>query len=315
VSVGIISHPDCLLYDMGSDHPESPERLRVIENTLKKSDIRSLLHFYEANAATEEDLKRAHDSAYVDGLFKRAQHNKIYSLDPDTIMMPFTLRAACLAAGAVIQGIDLVMQNKESKIFCNVRPPGHHAERNKAMGFCFFNNIAVGASYALEHYKLKKIAIVDFDVHHGNGTEDIFRDESKVLFCSSFQYPFYPYNIDIKQQGHILHIPLLAGTDGVGFCESVLKYWIPALINFEPELILISAGFDAHIKDPLANINLTEEDYYWVTQEMVKIAKQSCGGRIVSTLEGGYNLSVLGQCVLAHVKAFLELPFKENSVL
>lgn len=308
MAVGVISHLECLQHQMGRDHPESPNRLRVIENDLNNSNIRPYLHFYDAIPATIEDLKRAHLSEYVDFIFAHSPSKNSYILDPDTIMTPYTLQAACLAAGAVIQGIDLVMQNKESSVFCNVRPPGHHAEKDKAMGFCFFNNIAVGAAYALEHYQLKRIAIVDFDVHHGNGTENIFSNDKRILFCSSFQYPFYPYNIEIKQTDNIIHIPLSAGTEGNEFKRSITKLWLPVLKSFAPQLILISAGFDGHREDPLANLKLTEEDYYWVTHELVKIAKIACKGRIVSTLEGGYSLSILGQCVLAHIKALLDSP-------
>jgi acetoin utilization deacetylase AcuC-like enzyme len=220
-------------------------------------------------------------------------------------MTPYSLAAALRAAGAVVLGVDLVMSGKSSAAFCNVRPPGHHAEANNAMGFCIFNNIAVGAAHALKTYSLKKIAIVDFDVHHGNGTEDIFSNTPEVLFCSSFQHPFYPNTGDNTVSEHIVNVPLAAGTNGQAFRAAIESAWLPELHAFQPELILISAGFDAHVEDDMAGLCLIEQDFTWVTQEIKKIADTYANGRIVSTLEGGYALSALGRSVAAHLNALL----------
>jgi len=306
MTIGIISHPECLLHEMGPFHPESPERIQIIDTALRNSEFVQDLRFYKALAATRDQLIAVHDPAYVARIFQYAPNSGRLDLDPDTSMNPHTLQAALFAAGSVIQGVDLVMKQEVNQIFCNVRPPGHHAEHNKAMGFCFFNNIAVGVAHALNNYKLNKVAIVDFDVHHGNGTEDIFRENEKVLFCSSFQYPFYPFNEVIQNNPHILHIPINPGRDNEYFKNMVSSHWLPTLHQFQPEMIFISAGFDAHKQDPLANLNFTEEDYYWISKEIFNIATLHCEGKIISALEGGYNLNVLGSSVVAHLSAFIK---------
>lgn len=305
MTISIISHPDCALHEMGQDHPESPLRLSAIQDQLLSSGLDFVLLHHDAPLATREQLYRVHDADYIDTIFQQAPLEGRVWLDQDTCMNPYSLTAARRAAGAAVMAVDLVMSGKTSSAFCNVRPPGHHAEHNKAMGFCIFNNIAVGAAHALQAYKLQRIAIVDFDVHHGNGTEDIFRGVDEVLFCSSFQHPFYPYTGVDNDAKNIIRVALPAGTDSQAFQAAIKAHWLPALEAFKPELILISAGFDAHIEDDMANLNLVDQDYAWVTCEIKIIADKYAKGRIVSTLEGGYALSALGRSVAAHINALL----------
>ena len=221
-------------------------------------------------------------------------------------MNPHTLTAALHAAGAAMLGVDLVLTGDELSVFCSVRPPGHHAERARAMGFCIFNNVAVGAQHALSAWGLERVAIVDFDVHHGNGTEDIFRDEPRVLFCSTFQYPFYPHTGADTVSDHIINVPLPAGTSGEAFRQAISSRWLPELHRFKPELVLISAGFDAHAEDDMAHMGLREPDYQWVTKQIKEIADNYANGRIVSCLEGGYALSALGRSVAVHINALFD---------
>jgi acetoin utilization deacetylase AcuC-like enzyme len=303
MTIGIISHPDCLLHDMGRMHPEKPERLEVIHKELVKSGLYADFKEYIAPLATQEQLLRVHSAEYVNHIFQTAPERGLVSLDADTWMNPHTLNAALRAAGAVIQGVDLVMRKEVNAVFCNIRPPGHHAERAQAMGFCFFNNVAVGVAYALDHYKLKHIVIVDFDVHHGNGTENIFRNDARVLLCSSFQHPFYPFSGAETVSNHIINIPLAIDSTGKELRDRIESEWLSAIRNFQPEIIFFSAGFDGHEKDPMSSLSLHEEDYTWITQKVKKIADEVCEGRIVSVLEGGYALSVLGACVVAHMNA------------
>lgn len=305
MTISLISHPDCALHEMGDHHPESPARLGAIQNQLLSSGLDFVLMHQDAPLATREQLCRVHDPAYVDHIFRKTPLEERAWLDPDTSMNPHSLNAALRAAGAVVFGVDLVMSGQSHAAFCSVRPPGHHAERDSAMGFCIFNNIAVGAAHALHAHGLQRVAIVDFDVHHGNGTEDIFREESKILFCSSFQHPFYPYTGTEVDSKHIVNIPLPAGSDGSVFKAEVEKHWIPRLVAFEPELILVSAGFDAHVEDEMGGLSLCDKDYEWVSRELFKIADQYAKGRIVSSLEGGYALSALGRSVAAHINALL----------
>ncbi len=303
MSIAIISHPDCALHEMGFEHPESPLRLAAIQEQLESSGLDSILSHHKAPKVTREQLCAVHSCEYVDFIFRNAPNKERVWLDPDTSMNSYSLSASLRAAGAVVLAVDLVMSGQNNAAFCNIRPPGHHAERSKAMGFCIFNNISVGAAHALQKYKLKRIAIVDFDVHHGNGTEDIFRDVPEVLFCSSFQHPFYPEIDPINAIEHIVNVPLPAGTNGDEFQKAVKKYWLPKLETFKPELIFISAGFDAHIKDEMANFRLLETDFAWVTQQIKIIADKYSKGRIVSALEGGYDLQALGRSVEAHIRA------------
>lgn len=305
MSIGFITHPECALHDMGPGHPESPARLSAIQDQLLASGLEMALRYYDAPLATREQLCRVHDPAYVDGIFQIAPGDGLVYLDGDTMMGPHTLSAALRAAGAAILGVELVMDGKNNQAFCNVRPPGHHAERNRAMGFCIFNNVAVAAAHARQHYQLQRVAIVDFDVHHGNGTEDIFRDDPAILFCSTFQHPFYPHTGANTRQQHIVNVPLPAGTNGRAFRDAVEQHWLPRLDDFKPELILVSAGFDGHVEDEMAGMALVESDYAWVTRQIKQLAEHYAKGRIVSTLEGGYALSALGRSVVAHLKAML----------
>lgn len=306
MTIAIVSHADCLLHTMSRNHPEQPDRIRVIEKALTTATINPQLKYFAAPLVTRAELLRVHTAAYIDTIFNLAPKEGLSSIDADTFMNPYTLTAALRAAGANVKGVDLVMNKEVNAAFCNVRPPGHHAERNRAMGFCFFNNIAVAAAYALEKYHCKRVAIVDFDVHHGNGTENIFEHDERVLYCSSFEYPFYPFTessqLNIKSN-HIINIPLPAGAGSKEFRAATSKYWFDRIRAFKPEMIFFSAGFDGHYLDPLADLNFTEADYGWITTQIKKIADECCEGRIVSTLEGGYNLEVLGGCALAHVNA------------
>ena len=305
MTISIISHKECALHEMGAHHPESPARLSAIEDQLLSCGLDLVLQHHDAPLATREQLCRVHDADYVEHIFLKAPEEGQAWLDPDTSMNPHTLSAALRAAGAAVLAVDLVMSGKTSAAFCNVRPPGHHAEHNKAMGFCFFNNIAVGAAHALQAHQLKRVAIVDFDVHHGNGTEDIFRNVTEVLFCSTFQHPFYPDTGSYIESEHLVTIPLPAGTDSLAFHDAVESHWLPKLEAFQPELIFISAGFDAHIEDDMAGLRLLDQDFSWVTSEVKNIADKYSKGRIVSTLEGGYALPALARSVAAHINALL----------
>jgi acetoin utilization deacetylase AcuC-like enzyme len=305
MTIAYITHPACRRHDMGRGHPESPGRLAAIEDRLLSSGLELVLRHHEAPAASHEQLIRVHHEAYVQRVFALAPREGLVWLDPDTAMSPHSLDAALRAAGAAVLAVDLVLGGKTSCAFCNVRPPGHHAGPARAMGFCIFNNVAVGAAHALSQYGLERVAIVDFDVHHGNGTEEIFRDERRVLFCSSFQHPFYPFSDTAGQGEQLVKAPLAAGSDGHSFREAIRAHWLEALDAFRPELVCISAGFDAHHQDPMAELNLTERDYTWVTHEIRKIAEAHARGRIISVLEGGYALPALGRSVAAHINALL----------
>ena len=302
MNTAYITHPLCLKHDMGSYHPESPARIQAIEDQLIAAGVMDQLQRHEAPEATREQLVRAHAAGYVDFIAANAPQHGIVELDPDTSMNPFSYPAALRAAGAVVLGVDLVMAGKAENAFCNIRPPGHHAERANAMGFCIFNNVAVGVAHALAHHGLKRVAIADFDVHHGNGTENIFHDDPRVMLCSTFQHPFYPYRGADSGNDHIINVPLPAGTDSAGFRAAVTQHWLPALERFQPELLMFSAGFDAHRDDDMAMLRLTEADYDWVTKVVKRIAEKYAHGRIVSALEGGYELHALGRSALAHVR-------------
>lgn len=287
---------------MGYGHPESPERLKAIEQELRVEGIFPLLQCHEAPQATHEQLARVHSAHYLHAIETVAPQHGLISIDSDTLMNPYTLEAAKCAAGAVVLATDLVISGQVENAFCNVRPPGHHATRDEAMGFCFFNNVAVGAAQALALHGLARIAILDFDVHHGNGTETIFEHEARVLLCSTFQHPFYPYSGANSGSDHVINTPLAAGAAGQMFRAAVLENWIPALERFKPEMIYISAGFDGHREDEMGNLNLVEADYIWVTEQIVSIAEKYAQKRIVSVLEGGYELDALARSVAAHVR-------------
>lgn len=305
MAIGFISENSCNKHQLGEHHPEEPARLEAINNRLVASGLDMVLVRYDAPQATRDQLLAVHDEEYIDMVFDKSPNEGIVWLDGDTGMNPQTLDAALHAAGSTVLGVDLVMQGKLSHVFCAVRPPGHHAERHKAMGFCIFNNIAVGAYHALNHYGLKRIAIIDFDVHHGNGTEDIVKGDDRILFGSSFQFPFYPEVEFSTDDKNILNIPLPRLTDGAAFREAVIKHWIPQIEAFEPELIMISAGFDGHREDDMAHFNLLDADFEWITRQLSQLATMSAKGRVVSCLEGGYHLHALSRSVEAHIKAFL----------
>lgn len=305
MSIGYITHHQCQLHDMGSYHPEQPARLAAINDRLIATGLDMALRQYDAQPAAREQLLPAHNSDYVDMVYRKSPEHGHISLDGDTSMNPFTLQAALLAAGSVVQAVDMVMSGDLRQVFCGVRPPGHHAERDKAMGFCLFNNVAVGGYHAIQAHGLERIAIVDFDVHHGNGTEDIVSGDPRFLFCSTFQHPFYPHSGHDPAAGNIVNVPLPAGSGGAEFRAAVNEHWLPRLAAFEPQLVMISAGFDAHQADPLADFNLVDEDFAWVTRRLCEQAEESAQGRLVSSLEGGYDLHALARCVEAHLKAML----------
>jgi len=304
-SIGIISHPDCLRHEMGKGHPEQPARLTAIEEALQKVDFKEALKNYEAPLATREQLGKVHEADYIDEIFSLAPKSGLIYLDPDTAMNPYTLSAALRAAGAVAYGVDLVMTGKVDKVFCMVRPPGHHAEKARAMGFCFFNNIAVGVKQALEQHQLTHVAIIDFDVHHGNGTENILQQEERVLLCSSFQHPFYPFSGAETASDHILNLPLPEGTHGQLWRKQIEDKWLEKMRDFKPQLLFFSAGFDGYKNDELAHFCLVEEDYFWLTEQVLQVTEESAHRRVISVLEGGYNLEGLGPCVVAHLRAML----------
>ena len=307
MTTAFITHRDCWLHDMGAHHPECPERLSAINDRLIAAGLDMYLSFYDAPLATLAQIERVHPPEYVRGIAESAPQSGIVHLDPDTAMSAGTLQAALRSAGAGVLATDLVMSGEVENAFCCVRPPGHHAERAKAMGFCFFNNVAIAATHALEVHGLERVAVVDFDVHHGNGTEDIFSNDSRVLMVSTFQHPFYPYTGTDAPAANMINVPVPAGTRGEGFREAVTEAWLPALRHFAPEAIFISAGFDAHYEDDMASLGLVEADYAWVTQQIKAVAAESAQNRIVSMLEGGYDLSALGRSVTTHVKVLADL--------
>jgi acetoin utilization deacetylase AcuC-like enzyme len=292
---------------MGAHHPECPARIHAIEDRLIAVGLFDLLLRREAPVASFEQLARVHDPVYIESLRELSPAAGKVDLDGDTVMNPHTFDAALRAAGSAVLGVDMVMSGQAANVFCAVRPPGHHAERARSMGFCLFNNVAVGAAHALAAHGLQRVAIADFDVHHGNGTEDIFREEPRVMLCSTFQHPFYPFSGAGSGNKHIINVPLPAGTSSAAFRSAVEEHWLPALDRFAPELILISAGFDAHRDDEMAMMRLDERDYAWVTQQLKTLATRHAQGRIVSLLEGGYALNALGRSVEAHIRVLADL--------
>lgn len=306
MKTAFISHPDCLLHDMGHAIPEIPKRMTVIDQAISSSALMSQLQQYLAPLATRDQLLRAHDAEYIDYIFMSSPKTDTIPLDPDTWMNPYTLNAALHAAGAAILGVDLVMTGKSKAAFGNIRPPGHHAEKSTAMGFCIFNNVAVGVMHALEHYGIQRVAIIDFDAHHGNGIENIFFNNKKVLYCSSFEHPFYPFSGADTVNEHILNIPLAAGSDGKEVRRKIQEYWYEPLLKFKPEMLFFSAGFDAYCEDVMSDLMFTVEDYASITRDIIKLTKDTTQNRIISLLEGGYDLPSLGDCALAHLREIVE---------
>ncbi len=313
---GYYTHPSCRQHEMGEGHPECPQRLDAIEDRLLISGVGDALDRREATAAPLADIELAHGRMFIaslrglsDGLRDEInaggpQHAQI---DPDTSINVHTWDAALRAAGAAIAATDAVIAGELENAFCAVRPPGHHACRDQAMGFCFFNNVAVAAKYALQRHGLKRVAIVDFDVHHGNGTEDIVAGDPRILMVSFYQHPFYPSGGARSNAGNLVNLPVPAYTKGPEIRELVEHGWIPRLEEYRPEMIFISAGFDAHREDDMGQMGLVEQDYAWITQRIKDVARRHAGGRIVSCLEGGYNLSALGRSVEAHLRVLADV--------
>lgn len=298
----LYTHQHCLEHRMQPRHPESPDRLRAVLDHIERSGLLQRLTVRDATPVSDARLARVHDPAYLAALARMSPASGLAAIDGDTYLCPQTLQAAALAAGAVADAVEAVLEGAARRAFCAVRPPGHHAEADMAMGFCFYNNVAVGASVALERPGIERVAVLDFDVHHGNGTVDIFKDDPRVLVCSSFQHPFYPNRgFDVHRQ-NLVHTPLPAGCGSAAFRQAIEQDWRPALEQHRPQLILVSAGFDAHRLDPLGGLGLTEEDFRWVTRLIVEAAGATADGRVVSTLEGGYDLSALAASVAAHLE-------------
>ena len=306
MTTAYITHPECLRHEMGQGHPESPERLAAVNEHMRSSGLLNEVRCLEAPLAGRDDLKRVHRSAYVDLIFERAPAEGYLQLDADTAMNAHSLEAARRAAGAGVHAVDELMSGRVRNAFCAVRPCGHHATQGQSMGFCIFNNVAVAAAYALEKAGLDRVAVIDFDVHHGNGTEDIFSApqwQERVLMVSFFQHPFYPFSGTEDPAPNMINVPLPAGSGGAAARKAVASEWLPALEEFKPDLLLISAGFDAHREDLLGGLGLVEEDYAWMTRELIALAARHSQHRVVSMLEGGYNLDALGRSAVAHVKA------------
>jgi acetoin utilization deacetylase AcuC-like enzyme len=303
----LFTHSVCLQHDPGPGHAESPARLRAVLEALDQ-DRFATVDRIEAPRATREQLLRVHTPAHVDRILAITPESDTVRLDEDTLMSPASAEAGLRAAGAVVAAVDAVMTGQALRAFCAVRPPGHHATPDTAMGFCLFNNIAVGAAHALAAHGLKRVAIADFDVHHGNGTQDIFQRESRVLFISTHQQPLYPGTGDADERGvgNIVNAPLSPGEGSYEFRTLWSDVLLPRLHAFKPQLVLVSAGFDAHQRDPLANLELQAEDYAWITERLVDLAHAHAGGRLVSTLEGGYDLQALAASASAHVSALMD---------
>lgn len=299
----IYTHPEYLNHQVMDGHPERPERLSHLMKHLSQIGLTQDFEVVQPQPVPTSRILAAHSQSHVDFLRGSIPQEGIVPLDPDTWMSPASFSAAELAAGAVFSGMDTVLNGAQQRVFCAVRPPGHHAERDSAMGFCLLNSVAIAAIAALDHADVERVAILDFDVHHGNGTVDVCRDHPQILVCSSFQSPYYPNRLDDLVQPNIVNTPLVAGSDGKMFRAALERDWLPALEAHQPDIVFVSAGFDAHVNDPLADLQLVEDDYRWVTQFIVSIANQYAQGRVVSTLEGGYDLDALARSVTAHLEA------------
>jgi acetoin utilization deacetylase AcuC-like enzyme len=309
----IYSHEACFEHRPGPGHPESPERLRAVLAALRAPEFANL-KWREAPLGTREQVTLIHDPDFVDQVIEASPRSGYVALDAgDTVMSPGSLEAVMRCVGAACAAVDDVMNGDAANVFCATRPCGHHAEPDRAMGFCIFNQAAIAAAYAYDTHKLERIAVVDFDVHHGNGTQAAFYDRPELFYASSHQSPFYPGTGAAAEKGsshNIVNVPLPRGCDSAYFRERISAEMLPAIRAFNPELLIISAGFDAHAMDPLAGLNLQDDDYYWVTDELRKIAAECCGGKLVSILEGGYSLDALQSSTTAHLRALTGRPAK-----
>lgn len=313
---GYYTHDLCRKHDMGPGHPECPDRISAIEDRLLISGVFDALERMDSPPASYSDIELAHDRMYIaairgltDRLIEEQQAGgpEYAQIDTDTSINAYTFDAARRSAGAALAATDAVISGQLENAFCAVRPPGHHAMRDKAMGFCFFNNVAIAALHALQRRGLKRVAVIDFDVHHGNGTEDILAGDERVLMVSFFQHPFYPFSGDKNPAPNMLNVPVPAYTKGMEIRELVEMMWIPRLEEFKPEMIFISAGFDAHREDDMGQLGLTENDYTWITERLKDVARRFCQGRIVSCLEGGYMMSPLARSVEAHLRVLADV--------
>jgi acetoin utilization deacetylase AcuC-like enzyme len=306
MTTAYISHSDCALHNPGLGHPESMARLRVIREKLESSELWPRLVHCEAPLAPWSAVTAVHTAAYVESIKARFPLKRNIDIDGDTTLSEFSLDAARRAAGACVHAVDLVMAHAVNNAFCAVRPPGHHACVDRAMGFCIFNNVAIAAQHAIDAYRLERVLIVDFDVHHGNGTEHAFANNPKVLMCSTFQSPLYPFSGGLDGAQNMVNCPIQPGGGREEIKRAIQTHWVDAIDRFKPQLVLVSAGFDAHESDPLADMRLTTEDYGWITQFLKRVAEEYCDGKLVSTLEGGYELEALADSVYAHVEALAE---------
>jgi acetoin utilization deacetylase AcuC-like enzyme len=311
MTTAYFTHPDCHLHDMGAGHPECPQRLDAIDDLLLATGLDIALTRFDVPLVARSDLRLAHAEGYLSELDEFMQQASLSgehrALDPDTMVCPHTWQAALRAAGAAVAATDAVIDKQARNAFCAVRPPGHHATRSQSMGFCFFNNVAVAARHALDVRGLSRVAIVDFDVHHGNGTEDIVAGDERILMASFFQDQLYPFSGGVPQGTNMVNLPIPAYTRGGEIRELIEANWMPRLNAFRPQMIFISAGFDAHREDDLGQLGLVEADYEWITRRLVDVAEQHCEGRIVSCLEGGYALSALARSVATHLRVLADV--------
>ncbi|MEK9660246.1 MAG: histone deacetylase family protein [Alphaproteobacteria bacterium] len=303
----LVTHSACLDHDTSPGHPESPARLRAVLKALDAPDFDALQRI-EAPRATREQLLLVHPEAHVDKVFAEVPEHGYGRIDADTIVSPGSGEAALRAAGALVAAVDAVMDGSADNAFCAVRPPGHHAEPMRAMGFCLFNNVAIGALHAMRQHRLDRIAVMDFDVHHGNGTQALFEHEAELFYASTHQSPLYPGTGSLSERGiagNIVNAPLPPGAGSDAFRDAMRSVVLPSMRKFAPEMVFISAGFDAHAADPLAQLSLTVDDFAWATSELCRLADDLCEGRVVSTLEGGYDLAALAASSAAHVRALM----------
>jgi acetoin utilization deacetylase AcuC-like enzyme len=306
MNTALYSPHACRLHDMGRGHPECPARLDAILDQLRATGLDAVLEHRESPLAHPDQLARAHSARYVAEMHELmgrcAEAGRTQPVDPDTTVSPHTQEAALRAAGAALAATDAVLAGEVRNAFCAVRPPGHHATREAAMGFCFYNNVAVAARHALDVRGLQRVAIIDFDVHHGNGTEDIVAGDERILMCSFFQHPLYPYSGAVPRGTNMVNVPLPPYAGGAAVRAAVEQQWLPALEAFAPEMLFVSAGFDAHRDDDLGQMALVEADYAWITRQLMSVAARHARGRLVSCLEGGYDLGALARSVAAHLR-------------